>query len=145
MGSIVNGLGSYNPATLIHSLTASAPSATPAVETNVVTAKQELAAMQKNGDLSSMLSANIAVGVLQLADPSSAMAAGTDMSALVHQLISAYVDSTGAPASNTSTQSAATLPANPALAIIQSLENAGAFAPILTDPNSVAALGQTEG
>lgn len=139
MGSSVNGLGSFDPLTFLNSLTAPASSANSAASTNGVSAQQEFSAMQKHGDLNSLLSDSLAVGVLQMAEPSSAQSAtGTDLSNLVNQLIAAYTP-------RGSASSAATLSTNPALAIIQSLEATGALGSDITDSIGASVLGQTSG
>ena len=127
MGSAVSGLGSYDPSKLNELLTPTASSANSVVKTSGVSAKQELAAMRENGDLESVLSDSIAAGVLQVTYPSTTSpVAATDVSSLVNQLIAAYsTPADGTSASGISDKSAAALPTNPALAIIQALENAG--------------------
>jgi len=132
MSSAVNGLGSVNPLNLIDLPESTAPPAatvsTP--QSGGVSAAQELGAMEKNGSLDSLLSASVAVGVLQIADPTSVSPnAGTDVSNLVNQLISAYSTPTEQQSSNQGT--AASLSNNPALAIIQAMEADGAFGPSL--------------
>jgi len=147
MSSAVNGLGSFDPLTLINSLTASAQSTTAAASTSGVSAKEEFSALLKSGDLEGLLSDNIAVGVMQIANPSSTSStAGTDLTSMVNQLISAYATptaaSTSSSGSSTAQQSADTLPMNPALAIIQAMEKSGALGPTLADSIGASVLGQ---
>jgi len=113
MGSAVNGLGAFNPLTLIDSLTPS-PASASSEATNEVSAQQEFSALQKSGDLSSVLSDSVAVGVLQFADPSSTPSTqGPDLSSLVSQLIAAYTpsesSSSTSPGGSTAQPSAASL------------------------------------
>ena len=134
MSSAVNGLGSFDPSSLISSLTAPASSAaTSTSPTGGVSAQQELTALQKNGDLNALLSDSVAVGVMQIASTGSTPSgAGTDLSSLVNQLIAAYAapeTSTSSAAGGNPPQSAATLSTNPVLAIIQTMESTGAFGP----------------
>jgi hypothetical protein len=143
MSSAVSALGSFDPTTLINSLTAPAASSTTAADTNGVSAQQEFSAMAKNGDLNSLLSDSVAVGVMQFSDASSTpSAAVTDIPNMVNQLIAAYTpgqeDSSSSQAQQ---QSAAMLSTNPALAIIQALETSGAMGSTLADSvaNSVMA------
>jgi hypothetical protein len=150
MGSAVNGLGSFDPSTLINSLIAPAPSGASAATTNGVSAPQEFSALQQNGDLEGLLSDNIAVGVMQIANSTATQpVAGTDVSNLVNQLIAAYATpaeaSTSSSGGSAAQQSAATLSTNPALAIIQAMESAGAFGSTLTDSIGADVLGQTAG
>jgi hypothetical protein len=147
MSSAVNGLGSFDPLTLINSLTASAQSTTAAASTSGVSAKEEFSALLKSGDLEGLLSDNIAVGVMQIANPSSTSSTvGTDLTSMVNQLISAYATptaaSTSSSGSSTAQQSADTLPMNPALAIIQAMEKSGALGPTLADSIGASVLGQ---
>jgi hypothetical protein len=149
MSSAVNGLGSFDPLTLINSLTASAQSTTAAASTSGVSAKDEFSALLKSGDLEGLLSDNIAVGVMQIANPSSTSStAGTDLTSMVNQLISAYATpaaastSSSSSGSSTAQQSADTLPMNPALAIIQAMEKSGALGPTLADSIGASVLGQ---
>jgi hypothetical protein len=148
MSSAVNGLGSFDPLTLINSLTASAQSTTAAASTSGVSAKDEFSALLKSGDLEGLLSDNIAVGVMQIANPSSTSStAGTDLTSMVNQLISAYAtpaaaSTSSSSGSSTAQQSADTLPMNPALAIIQAMEKSGALGPTLADSIGASVLGQ---
>ena len=116
MSSAVTGVGSFNPLALIDSPTAATPSAQAAAQDSGVTAAQEFTAMKNSGDLNGLLSDSVAVGVMQIADSGSAPAgAGTEISSLVNQLIAAY---------DPPQQSAASLSTNPALAIIQTVDQA---------------------
>jgi len=150
MSSTVNGLSSFDPLALINSLIAPVTSAASTATTNVVSPQQELSAMQKSGDLEGLLSDNIAVGVMQIANPASTpSAAGTGVTSLVNQLIAAYTSPAAPEASSTSSsatpQSAATLSTNPALATIQAMESAGSLNSTLADSIAASALGQTTG
>jgi len=124
MSSAVSAPGTFDPSTLINSL-APPPAATTtsATEINGVSVQQEFTAMQKNGDLNSLLSDSLAVGVLQFADPT--LSSGTDIQNMVNQLIAAYTP--GETSSSTTPTSAAALSTNPALALIQTMEASGAF------------------
>jgi hypothetical protein len=135
MGSAVTGPGSLNPLSLLNALYAPAQSTAPSAATGGVTAQQEFTAMQNSGDLNGLLSDSVAIGVMQIADSSTAPSgAGVDMSNLVNQLIAAYAPA-GEPGSASATpQTAASLSTNPALAIIQTVEG-----------NSGLAMGQAAG
>ncbi|HTP89694.1 MAG TPA: hypothetical protein VMJ34_22260 [Bryobacteraceae bacterium] len=128
MGSAVSGLGSFDPTNLIRSTTPTASSATSAVKTRSVSAKQEQAALQESGQGESLLSGSIAAGVLQITNPPPATpVAEADVSNQMNQVIAAYT--TPPEGDNTAHQSAATWPSNPALALLQALENAGVLGP----------------
>ena len=136
MGSAVNGPGSLNSLSLLDALYAPAQSTAPSDPTGGVTAQQEFTAMQNSGDLNGLLSDSVAVGVMQIADSSTAPSgAGTDMSNLVNQLIAAYTPA-GEPGTSATPapQTAAALSTNPGLAIIQTVEG-----------NSDLAMGQAAG
>ncbi|MGA3024887.1 MAG: hypothetical protein ABSF98_08975 [Bryobacteraceae bacterium] len=150
MSSAVNGLGSSDQLALINSLIAPASTNTPAAPPSGVSAQQELTALQKNGDLTGLLSDNIAVGVMQIANSTSTSSlAGTSLTSLVSQLISAYTSSaepsTSSSSGSAAQQSAATLSTNPGLAIIQEMENAGTFSPTLADATAAGGLSQITG
>jgi hypothetical protein len=101
MGSSITGVNSFNPSALLSSLlspTSSTASST--TTTNGVSAQQELSAMQQSGDLGGLLSDSVAVGVMQISEPSATpSSASTDVSNLVNQLIAAYAPSAGTPVS----------------------------------------------
>jgi len=139
MGSAITGLTSFDPSALINSLIAPATSTTQPATIAGVSAQQEFSALEKNGDLEGLLSDNIAIGVMQIANPSpTTPAAATDVSNLVSQLISAYTT----PAASTQ-QSAATPSTNPAMAIIKAMEQTGTFGSTMADSVGVSTLGQT--
>lgn len=147
MSSAVGGLGSFDPLSLINSLTAPAASATSASDTNGVSAQQEFSALQKSGDLNSLLSDSVAIGVMQMADSASMPSvAASDIPNMVNQLIAAYTpgDATSS-AGGSAQQTAAALSTNPALAIIQSLETMGAVGPTVSDSVAASAMAQTAG
>jgi hypothetical protein len=146
MGATVNGLGSFDPSTLLDSLTGPAASAPSTGLTNGVTAQQEFSAMQQSGDLSSLLSDSVAVGVLQFANPATTPSStGTDFSTMISQLIAAYtpVAAASSVSGNTPAPSAATLSTNPALAIIQELEQTGVLSSTMSDAVGASTLSPT--
>ena len=131
MGSAVSGLGSFDPSTLIKSLAPTASSATSAVKTRGVSARQELSALQESGQVGSLLSDSIAAGVIQITNaPPATPVPETDASNQANNLIAAYT-MPGDPAEDSAARkSAATLPTNAALAILQAMENAGVLGPM---------------
>ena len=79
--------------------------------------------MEKNGSLDSLLSASVAVGVLQILNPGPEPATGqTGISNLVNQLLSAYTNS---PSSSSSTSTT-----DPGLAVLQDMEASGSLSTV---------------
>jgi len=126
MSSALNSLSSLSPlslsvpaaATASSAPTTSAATASAATssQSDGVSAQQELTAMEKDGSLESMLSASVAVGVLQILDPGPEPATGqTGISSLVNQLLAAYTSSSS-PSST-----------NPGLAEVQAMEADGSL------------------
>jgi hypothetical protein len=116
MSSAVNSLSSVNPLSLSDPAAAATPSTATTSGTDGVTAQQELSAMEQNGSLDSLLSASVAVGVLQILDPGPEPATGqTGISNLVNQLLAAY------------TSSSSSSSANPGLALVQDMEADGSL------------------
>lgn len=76
MSSAINGLGSVSPLSLSVPAATATPSTPSTSETDGVTAQQELSAMEKSGSLNSLLSASVAVGVLQILNPGPEPATG---------------------------------------------------------------------
>jgi len=123
MSSAVNSLSSVNPLSLSVPAAATSAPTSPAATTSPtggVTAQQELSAMEQNGSLESMLSASVAVGVLQILNPGPEPATGqTGISNLVNQLLAAYT--------NSSTSSSSTSSSDPGLAVLQDMEADGSL------------------
>jgi len=114
MGAAVNSLSSADPLSLSVPAAAATSSTATTSETNGVSAQQELSAMEKNGSLESLLSASVAVGVLQILNPGPEPATGQPgVSNLVNQLLAAY------------TSSSSTSSTNAALAEVQDMEAGG--------------------
>jgi hypothetical protein len=125
--------------------------------------------MQQSGDLGGLLSDSVAVGVMQISEPSTTpSSASADVSDLVNQLIAAYATpadtpasaapaATPAPATSSSTSTvaspapaaspapttAADLSINPALAIIQAMVGSGSLGSTLADSAGASSLNQT--